>query len=134
MATAAMQDVLVELGGKDFAVAGSCVLLSSGRPIGNLATTLASHALIHTAEGEFFRNALKKACAFCGLPVIGVKERELLNKGMATLGISTDDLEQQVVKLGKSIGAPWGKDEKLCAMAAWIALVEKASNSSRRSL
>jgi hypothetical protein len=58
--------------------------------------------------------------------VIGVKERELLNKGMATLGISTDDLEQQVSKLGKTIGAPWGKDEKLCAMAAWIALVESS--------
>src|SRR5262249_46870857 len=32
--------------------------ISSGRPVGTLETTLASHAAIHTAEGEFFRDAV----------------------------------------------------------------------------
>ena len=31
-----------------------------------LESILKSHALIHTAEGEFFRNALVEACEHCG--------------------------------------------------------------------
>jgi hypothetical protein len=43
------------------------LLLASGRPLPVLEKILASHALIHTADGELFREALLHASARCGL-------------------------------------------------------------------
>ena len=43
------------------------LLLASGRPLPALEKILASHALIHTADGELFREALLHASARCGL-------------------------------------------------------------------
>jgi hypothetical protein len=122
MAETAVREAVAELAGKGYAVAGACVLLGSGRPATSLAATLRSHPMIHTAEGDFFRGALKAACESCGLPVLGVREKELIRQAAATLGIATDDLHLRVAALGKNIGPPWRQDEKLCATAGWLAL------------
>src|SRR5438105_613251 len=76
LALAAVRDLVGELIGQ-YRVVGSAVLLSSGRPLPPLAKILASHALIHAAEGEFFREAFSKACESLGLPVTGLRERDL---------------------------------------------------------
>ncbi len=55
LALAAVQDVVGELRDRQYRVIGSAVLLASGRALPPLAKILASHALIHAAEGEFFR-------------------------------------------------------------------------------
>lgn len=74
MAKTGVRQILADL--KDYEVAGACVLMASGRPLGDLAKTLGSHALMHTAEGEFFRDAIRKACEICGVTILGVKEKE----------------------------------------------------------
>jgi hypothetical protein len=124
MAETAVREAAAELAGKGYAVAGACVLLGSGRPATGLAATLRSHPMIHTAEGDFFRGALKAACESCGLPVLGVKEKELIREAAAALGTSADNLQRRAAALGKSIGPPWRQDEKLCAIAGWLALRE----------
>ena len=124
MAEIAVREAVAELDVKGYAVAGACVLLGSGRPASGLAATLRSHPMIHTAEGDFFRGALKAACESCGLPVLGVKEKEVVRQAAAALGLAADDLQLRVAGLGKSIGPPWRQDEKLCAIAAWLALGE----------
>src|SRR5229473_5873212 len=43
------------------------LLLASGRPLPALERILASHALIHTADGELFREAIVHASVRCGL-------------------------------------------------------------------
>src|SRR6195256_1261659 len=43
------------------------LLLASGRPLPVLEKILASHALIHTADGELFREALLHESKRCGL-------------------------------------------------------------------
>jgi hypothetical protein len=50
-------DNLCQLG---YQAIGSCILVSSDRPLGTLESILASHAMIHTAEGEFFRAAIRR--------------------------------------------------------------------------
>lgn len=60
LALAAVRDLVGELKGRDYRVVAAAVLLASGRPVPPLAEILASHALIHTAEGEFFRRVLWK--------------------------------------------------------------------------
>jgi hypothetical protein len=51
-----------------------------------LSKILASHALIHTAEGEFFREAFSKACEGLDLSVTGFRERNLDECVQTTFG------------------------------------------------
>ncbi len=109
LAEKAVADLLEELGGMGLKTAGSSLLLASGRPAGELAGIIASHPLIHTAEGEFYRNAVRNACESCGIPCVGIKEKELLGHKYLSL----------VSQWGRTMGPPWRQDQKLCAAAAW---------------
>lgn len=73
---------------------GSCIIVGSGRPLRTLESMLASHAMIHTAEGEFFREAIRRANETCGLPVTGIKEREILSRGAAELGLPLERISR----------------------------------------
>jgi len=108
-------------------VAGCGLLLASGRPLPDLESVLGSHALIHTAEGELFREALRAASKECGLPVTAVKERELHARAVADLGLAPGELERHVAAMGKAIGPPWRQDEKLAAIVAWLAVKPRRS-------
>jgi len=61
LALAAVQEVVGELRSSQYRLVGSAILMASGRPLPPLAKILASHALIHAAEGEFFREVFTKA-------------------------------------------------------------------------
>jgi len=97
------------------------LLLASAKPLPGLEKILASHALIHTADGELFREALLHASARCGLPVLSVKERELLDRAEQTLRLKPADLARRVTELGRPLGSPWSQDEKFASLAAWLA-------------
>jgi len=94
--------------------------ISSARPMGTLEATLASHAAIHSAEGEFFREAIAYAVESCKLPCTRIKEKELLDHAAAAFKMS--DLAARLTDLKKILGPPWTEDEKYAALAAWIAL------------
>src|SRR5712691_4569722 len=101
----------------------SCgLLLASGRPLPNLEKILASHALIHTADGELFREAILHASDHCGLAAACIKERELLERAAQVLRIQPAALIRRVTELGRPLGAPWSQDEKFATLAAWLAL------------
>ena len=125
LAEAAVRDAVAELSGMGLRVAGTSVLMGSGRPTGDLAKILSAHPLIHTAEGEFFRDALKHACESGGLKFWGPKERELVNHAAAVLRIPAAELERRATELGKSIGPPWTQDQKLSAIGAWLVLADR---------
>lgn len=101
---------------------GCGLLLASGRPLTTLAETLASHARIHTADGEHFRDALAHAAEHAKLPVTRVRERELHERGAAALRVPAGELKRRVAELGRAIGPPWTQDEKLAALVAWLVL------------
>ena len=103
-------------------IAGCGLVLASGRPLPDLAATLASHALIHTAEGELFRNVIADASRELNVPVTGVKERELLARASAALGKSDAQLQSYLLEAGRELGPPWTQDEKSATLAAWLAL------------
>jgi hypothetical protein len=98
------------------------LLLASGRPLPNLEKILASHALIHTADGELFRKAILHACARCGLKTASIKDKELLGHAKSVLRIQPAVLMRRVTELGKPFGSPWSQDEKFATLAAWLAL------------
>ena len=127
VATASLRKVVSDLPINGYKIAGSCILLGSGRPTDDLAATLRSHLMIHTAEGHFFRDALREACESYGLPVIGVKEKELISRASAAVRVSPAVLQLRISELGKNIGPPWRQDEKLCTIAGWLVLANSAA-------
>jgi len=107
------------------------LLLASGKPLPNLEKVLSSHALIHTADGELFREALLHASARCGLPVLSVKERELLQRAGQALRLKPADLTRRVTELGRPLGSPWSQDEKFATLVGWLALAARSKNTSK---
>jgi hypothetical protein len=98
------------------------ILLASGRPIPELAKVLASHALIHAADGEHFRNALAAAAEACGLETLRVAEKDVAARVAERLRLSPAQLTRRVAGWRRELGAPWTADQKLAALAAWAAL------------
>jgi hypothetical protein len=56
-----------------------------------------------------------------GLPVVVVKEKELIARAAKDIGISGELIDQHLQRMGKAIGPPWRQDEKHASLAAWIA-------------
>lgn len=99
------------------------MLLTSGRPLPDLAGILASHALIHTADGELFRNALLSASRSRGIAVFTLKEVALLETASKALQVAPGQLVHHLTLLGAGLGPPWSQDEKFSALVAWLALL-----------
>jgi len=98
------------------------MLLAAGRPLPELARILASHALIHTADGELFRKALLEAGESCGVKAFTLKENALLETASQSLCQPAEELSHRLTALGSGLGSPWTQDEKYSALAAWLAL------------
>jgi hypothetical protein len=77
----------------------ACAIIAKPGDPGDLDQILASHPRLHTAEGCFYRDVFREACA---VPVHLVPPSSL-----------------DASKVGKLAGPPWGKDQKLAALAAW---------------
>jgi hypothetical protein len=106
--------------GVDAVAAG--ILDSAGRSGAALAAILASHALIHTADGHHFREALEAGCEAQRLPATRIRQRDLMELAAAELGRPVEQLRSQLARLGREIGAPWGADQKGAALIAWLLL------------
>ncbi len=88
LASESIRSLMDELRVGDYAVKACAVVLASGRALPSLSEILASHPLIHTAEGEFFRRAVWNACEKLKIQVSGVRERDLETQAKSVLGKS----------------------------------------------
>ena len=121
-AKTALKAAVEELETRDYRVVASCLIVG-GRPLpASLASILQSHALIHTAEGELFRGALRGASESLEIPVTEVRAKELRSRAAGALRISTGHMEQHLEEIGRVAGRPWAKDQKEACLAAAIAL------------
>jgi hypothetical protein len=102
--------------------AGAGILDSSGSAGGALEAILASHALIHTADGNHFREALAAACAALELPARRIRQRDLPGEAARALKRPPHALTATVTRLGRATGPPWGADQKGAALIAWVLL------------
>ncbi|MGH8129274.1 MAG: hypothetical protein ACRES3_00265 [Steroidobacteraceae bacterium] len=82
--------------------ANVCAIVAKDGDAGDLDKVLASHPRIHTAEGCFYRDVLRDASA---IPVHIVPPASL-----------------DVSKVGKLAPPPWGRDQKLAALAGWAVM------------
>jgi hypothetical protein len=128
LAFAAIGDLARELEARHYRIAGAAVLLASGRTLPPLEKILGSHPLIHTAEGEFFRDAARKACERLKIPVTAIRERDLEERASAAFGHAASRVRRRIAKMGSSIGPPWTKDHKSAALAAFLILARGKAN------
>ena len=107
----------------DGAVVRACAVVVGALPSGaRLESILASHALVHAAEGRLYQAALLHAAESLGLDAIGVPRRSIWEQGEAALGVDRDVLRHRMDGLRRAVGPPWAQDQKLAALAGWIAL------------
>lgn len=126
LALGALRDAMAQLRAQGHEAVASGLLLASGRPLPGLQDILASHSLIHAAEGELFREALRQASQASGLRLTEVKERDLEQAAALSLGRPTADLLREVAAWGRVLGPPWRQDEKGAALVGWLALSRAA--------
>jgi len=120
LASSALEAAIKQIGGDR--VEGCAVLTGSGRLAPTLEATLNSHAAIHTAEGQFFREVVIHAAESCGLSVRRIKEKELFELAAREFRIAGGDLIRGLNDLGKITGPPWQQDHKFAALAGWLVL------------
>jgi hypothetical protein len=92
------------------APACAAVLVGRALTLPPLESILKSHAMIHTAEGVFYREILVEACERLGLRVERVLEKALAAELARVNG------------WGRSLGPPWTQDHKFAALGALAVL------------
>jgi hypothetical protein len=122
LAIEALTRVAFELSDQGFVLVASAVLLSSGRPLPALAEILAAHPLIHTAEGEFFRQSFSSAFEHLKIPLTRIRARDLDDYALKAFGKAATEVHHRIDGMGRTLGAPWTKDEKTATLAAAIVL------------
>ncbi len=125
-AKAAIQAAADDLRKHGYDVAASGIVVGNKRLDVPLASILESHALIHTAEGQLFRDAIRRACESLRMPVTEIAARELNARAAKQLRRSEAAVAQDLAGIGAAAGRPWSKDHRQACLAALIALALSA--------
>ena len=105
-----------------FEIRGCGLLVGIPMPDWSVAEILAVHFRMHQAEGVLFREVLAEAAGACDVRLVAIPEKLLLEHAEVALATTASSLIERIAVLGKSVGPPWGKDQKGAALAALIAL------------
>jgi hypothetical protein len=103
-------------------VTAGAVLVGNPMPDWSVDEILAVHFRMHKAEGVLFRDALCRATKACALRLVEIPEKLLMKQAEKALKTTASGLTKKIATLGKSVGSPWGKDQKDAALAAMMAL------------
>jgi hypothetical protein len=79
------------------------------------------HIRAHALEGQLFRAVLQEALQAHRIRTDVLIERDAYARAAAQLKQSGDELRRVIQSLGRS-KAPWRAEQKLAALAAWLAL------------
>jgi hypothetical protein len=121
LAGRALEEILSAHG----ALKGCCVLTGPPRPLPPLGAILASHALMHAAEREFYPEAVRHAAVRRGMATEMVNERDLAALAERLPGTQASRRDA-LTAFGRQVGSPWAQDEKIAATAAWLGLAPAA--------
>jgi hypothetical protein len=126
MAGAAIEAQYAAVKQRGYQVKSVGIIESAARKEISLSSILKSHALIHAAEGDHFRNALSAAAQGLGLRVRRVQARGLEDHAVSQLHLPLKSMLDTVNDLGRQVGPPWGADQKKAALLAWSLLAGRA--------
>jgi hypothetical protein len=80
------------------------------------------HIRAHALEGRLFRTVLEDALRSHGMGCSAILERHAYEQAAKVLKKSEKELRQLLTQLGRTLDGPWRSDDKLAALAAWMAL------------
>jgi hypothetical protein len=103
-------------------IVACAVLVPDPMPNWTTDEILAVHFRMHKAEGVLFPDALVQGARICRLNVIAIPEKWLSTHAERSLAMPLSRSMKKIETLGKAVGAPWGKDQKIAALAAMIGL------------
>jgi hypothetical protein len=92
------------------------------REVPVLEKILASHALLHLAEGELYRGALCDAADARGCTVVPIDPKHGIAETAHALGAAPEPFAQRLADLRAELGAPWQADHRLATAAGLAAL------------
>jgi len=124
-----LRRTVAELEAAGYEVVGTAVAAPRELPA-DLSEILGSHPLVHTAEGQLYRDALAEAAELVGLPLTRFLQQELYEETAVLIGTSEASLQAQLTGLGRALGPPWQRDQKEAAAAAWLALASSGRQPS----
>jgi hypothetical protein len=132
MASGQLRELVDRLVAEGRQVVGCGLLESSGRKGAALASILASHALIHTADGDHFRNAIARSAESLGLGTLRVPVRTIDAAAASAVGRPATAVRREVERLGREVGPPWAADQKAAALVAWVVLAKWGERTARQ--
>jgi hypothetical protein len=130
LAEEGIRNAIETLAGAGHEVCGCGVLVGGDMPPWSTDEILAVHVRMHHAEGLLFREVLVAGARACGLVPTTLRERAALDEATSMLGLKRADLDSRLLALGKTVGAPWGKDQKEAAAAALVAFANARRSSA----
>jgi len=122
-ARAALKVAVDGLRAREYEVVASGIVTGDRPVTASLDGILKSHALVHAAEGEMYRAAIRAASEALELAVVEVRAGELRARASKALGVSAAHLEARLAGIGRVAGSPWAKDQKDACLAALVALL-----------
>jgi hypothetical protein len=103
-------------------IAACAVLTPAPMPQWSTEEILAVHFRMHKAEGVMYPEALARAAKTCGLNLVAIAEKSLGENAEKALATTFSAAKKKIAALGKSVGPPWGADQKNATLAAMTAL------------
>src|SRR5437867_7085929 len=99
----------------------SCAALVVGSQIdpGSIANP---HIRAHAFEGQLFRSVLEEALQGYRIRTEVLIERDAYAQGATKLKESNEDVRRMIQNFGQAAQGPWRAEQKLAALAAWLAL------------
>jgi hypothetical protein len=113
----ALAKITAELRSKGFVLRTAGI---AGSPDRNLEKIGNRHIRAHAAEGILFRRVLETASSAQGLKYRGISDRTIDQIAASEFG--SEKLKSTLAAIGQAAGKPWRVDERLAAVAAWLAL------------
>ena len=120
-ASNAVADIVAELKSKKLRVVVGALLATRGLQSYTLEEALSHHSHVHVAEGMAVRDAIRVALKANKIPMREFDQKSLYVEGARILKLTEAGLKQKLTEL-KGNAKPWTQDQKLCALAAWLAL------------
>jgi len=81
-----------------------------------------AHIRAHALEGQLFRSVLQQSLHGHGIRTEVLLEREAYGKAAVELKQSNENLRRMIQNFGRDAKASWRAEQKLAAVAAWVAL------------
>jgi hypothetical protein len=81
------------------------------------------HIRAHAFEGRLFRCVLEESLRAHRIRTKVIIERHVYARAIEELKQTNQNVRRMVQDLGRETGTPWRAEQKLAAVAAWLALV-----------